>query len=39
MALVNNNGNNRVNVARCIFDVQQEFAESLGYGEEIIWDL
>lgn len=42
MALVNNNNNNQVAVpsaARRIRDVQQEFAESLGYGMETIWDL
>lgn len=34
MAEANNNGNQRT--AR---EVQQEFADKLGYAEQIIWDL
>lgn len=39
MSQANNNGNNNIGAARSILEVQQQFAESLGYGSEIIWDL
>lgn len=40
MAQVNNNNNQIEEIpARSILEVQQEFAESLGYGMETIWDL